>query len=90
MIMMLTKDIERTKKGKVPIEAKDMKRSISGIADFVSKSIEFDHNSMEGRFAKANQEINVGEAIMVEKPHVAMLLEKFSKSHCQHCFKRLV
>lgn len=54
----------------------------------LSKSVEFDFSPDEGRFAKAKQDIKIGEEILVEDPHCVMLLEKYSKSHCQHCFRR--
>lgn len=54
----------------------------------LNNSVDFDYNSDEGRFAKAKKDIKIGEEILVEHPHCVMLLEKFSKTHCQHCFKR--
>lgn len=54
----------------------------------LNKSIIFDYNEQEGRFAKANRKVNVGEKILVEQPACAVLMEKFSKSHCQHCLAR--
>lgn len=55
----------------------------------ISPSIRFDENRLEGRFARAATDIKVGEEILIEKPFVAVLLEKFSKSHCDNCFIRL-
>lgn len=54
----------------------------------LSNSVEFDFNPNEGKFAKAKTDIKIGEEILVEDPHCAVLLEKYSRSHCQHCFKR--
>lgn len=54
----------------------------------LNDAVGFGYNSTEGRYAKANANIKVGDAILVERPHCAVLLEKYSKSHCQHCFLR--
>ncbi|XP_037806669.1 SET and MYND domain-containing protein 4 [Lucilia sericata] len=56
--------------------------------ELLSPSIRFDESRQEGRFARAATDIKVGEEILIEKPFVAVLLEKFSKSHCDHCFIR--
>lgn len=53
-----------------------------------STAIEFDENRLEGRFARSSQSIKVGEEILVEKPYAAILLQKYSQTHCQHCFQR--
>lgn len=56
--------------------------------EFLSDNVRFDQNPSEGRFARAATDITVGEEILVEKPFVAVLLEKFSKTHCDNCFIR--
>lgn len=54
----------------------------------LSPAIVFDENRIEGRFARSSQTIKVGEEILVEKPYAAVLLQKYSQTHCQHCFQR--
>ena len=56
--------------------------------EFLSTLVRFDKNREEGRFARAAGDIKVGDEILVEKPFVAVLLEKFSKTHCEFCFVR--
>lgn len=51
-------------------------------------ALAFDFDEKNGRYAKAKDRINVGETVVVEKPHCSMLLEKFKTTHCHHCFKR--
>ena len=55
---------------------------------FLSESLIFDFNEQEGRFAKAAKNIKLGTYLLEEKPHVSCLLEAYSQSHCQNCFKR--
>lgn len=64
--------------------------SIPDECELLSPSIRIDESRQEGRFARAAADIQVGEEILVEHPFVAVLLEKFSKSHCEHCFIRSV
>lgn len=51
-------------------------------------ALSFDHDTQNGRYAKASARINVGATIVVEKPHCSMLLAKYKQSHCHHCYKR--
>lgn len=54
----------------------------------LSRSVGFDFTEDEGRYAVAKSDIVVGEKILAEEPHCVMLLEKYARSHCQHCFRR--
>ncbi|KAM7345838.1 SET and MYND domain containing, class 4, member 3 [Cochliomyia hominivorax] len=58
--------------------------------EVLSPFVRFDESRQEGRFARAATDIKAGEEIVVEKPFVAVLLEKFFKSHCDYCFIRTV
>jgi hypothetical protein len=58
------------------------------IEHFVSDTLTFDVTNDEGRFAKAAKEIKLGTYLVQEKPHVACLLQIYSQTHCQACFKR--
>lgn len=62
--------------------------AIADEKEIISPAIRFDESRDEGRFARAASDIKVGEEILVEKPFVAVLLEKFSKTHCDLCFIR--
>ncbi|KAJ6633064.1 SET and MYND domain-containing protein 4, partial [Pseudolycoriella hygida] len=85
MIKMLQKQEDQIAKFK----RLNLKNKTEDVSKFgLNNSVEFDYNPIEGRFAKARKDIKLGEEILVENPHCAMLLEKFSKSHCQQCFKR--
>lgn len=85
MIKMLQKQEDQIAKFK-KLNLKNRRDDVQKFG--LNKSVEFDFNPNEGHFAKARKEIKIGEEILVENPHCVMLLEKFSKSHCQHCFKR--
>lgn len=85
MIKMLQKQEDQIAKLKI-LNAKNKKEAIAKYG--LSNSVKFDYNPNEGRFARAKNDIKIGEEILVENPHCVMLLEKFSKSHCQNCFKR--
>lgn len=87
MIKMLQKQEDQIAKFK-KLNLKNRKADVSKLG--LNNSVEFDYNPNEGRFAKATKDIKIGEEVLVENPHCVFLLEKFSKSHCQHCFKRYV
>lgn len=42
-----------------------------------------------GRYIVANQNIGIGETLVVEPPYVACLLPEMFGTHCHHCLKRL-
>lgn len=56
--------------------------------NLLSKSVRFEYNELEGRFAVADKDIKVAEVILEEKPHVSVVLEAYAKAICQNCFKR--
>lgn len=55
-----------------------------------SEAIEIKYDNMKGRFATATRDIGVGEILLVEKPYSGVLLEEYSKTHCQNCFIKYV
>jgi len=81
MIMLLDKN-EKT------IKNNNEKNKSKTLENLLNKNIEFDYNENEGRFVKAKDNIKIGELILIEKPHCSVLLDKYSKTHCQNCFKR--
>lgn len=86
MIKMLPPQIEQEKKMKkngCAMNSKEFEMDTK-----LNKSIEFDYNEEEGRFVKTNRKIKVGDEILVERAICAVLMERFSKSHCQHCMAR--
>lgn len=93
MIKMLERDprtnkqMEIRKKKGLPEEIVPS-LAIADEKEFISPVVRFDENRMEGRFVRAAADIKVGEEILVEKPFVAVLLEKFAKTHCENCFIR--
>ncbi|XP_019536792.2 SET and MYND domain-containing protein 4 [Aedes albopictus] len=56
---------------------------------YVEKGLYFDYSQEEGRFAKTNTDFKPNTIILLEKPHVSVLLEEYSLSHCSTCFKRV-
>lgn len=86
MIKMLPRQIEHEKKmGKMckKTESIDLQMTTK-----LNKSVEFDYNEQEGRFAQVNRKVKVGDEILAERAACAVLMERFSKSHCQHCLTR--
>lgn len=71
---------------KLSLAVKDDKE----LPTILNDGVGFGYNESEGHYAKANGKIKVGDSIIIEKPHCAVLLEKYSKTHCQHCFLRCV
>lgn len=53
------------------------------------KNVMFDYNELEGRYAKASNDIKVGDEVLCEKAHCTALLQPYAMTHCQHCFTRL-
>lgn len=93
MIKLMQKNLDREaqlrKAGKLPPQQQPQKKSNKEtIEHFVSDTLTFDYNDDEGRFAKAAQDIKLGTYLVQEKPHVACLLQIYSQTHCQSCFKR--
>ncbi|XP_033155180.1 SET and MYND domain-containing protein 4 [Drosophila mauritiana] len=93
MIKMLQNDPRTAKQ-----EAKQQKQKIAlDLAkpvklenEFVSPLVRIDSNRQEGRFARASADVKPGEELLVERPFVSVLLEKFAKTHCENCFMRTV
>lgn len=93
MIKMLTKNMEMEahmkKMQKLPVVPPAPKNPPKPVVEhFVSDTLTFDFNEVDGRFAKAAQDIKLGTYLVQEKPHVACLLQIYSQTHCQQCFKR--
>ncbi|XP_037955909.1 SET and MYND domain-containing protein 4-like [Teleopsis dalmanni] len=90
MIKMLERDNRTAKQAEKQKKMGEVKLSLALPAEkeFISSTVRFDQNREEGRFARANADIKVGEEILVEKPFVAVLLEKYAKTHCENCFSR--
>lgn len=86
MVKMLPKQIENAKKMEV-LKGGVTKKKASQKNE-LNKSVGFNYTASEGRFAVAKEDIKIGDKILVEEPHVVMLLEKYAKTNCQHCFKR--
>ncbi|XP_065073779.1 SET and MYND domain-containing protein 4 [Ochlerotatus camptorhynchus] len=90
MIKLLPKNIEAEAK-----LAKSTKRSPAAPKNasypehYVDKGLYFDYSQDEGRFAKTNTDLKPNEILILEKPHVSVLLEEYSLSHCSSCFKRV-
>jgi tetratricopeptide (TPR) repeat protein len=94
MIKMLTKNVQMEeamkKAGKLPTNEPQAKKKPKETTEhFVSDTLSFDFTEEEGRFAKAATDIKLGTYLVQEKPHVACLLQLYSQTHCQCCFKRV-
>lgn len=63
-------------------------RKLKGDESYINPSYAFDYTEREGRYAICKQDIDVGELLLSETPFCAVVLEKFSQTHCQICFSR--
>lgn len=54
----------------------------------INEHVDFERTAAEGRFAVARDDIAIGERVLAERPHCAVLLESFAATHCQQCFRR--
>lgn len=89
MIKMLVKAVEMEARVKKTQPPKKKAADVVKVKDFVNRDVlTFDENENEGRFAKAATDIKLGTNLVQEKPHVASLLQNYSQTHCQACFKR--
>lgn len=82
MIKMLPREIELEKKLKKVLQ----KPKSTGPVEKLHKNVTFDYNELEGRHAKAANDIKCGEEMLCEKAHCTALLQPFARTHCQHCF----
>ncbi|XP_068146195.1 SET and MYND domain-containing protein 4 [Drosophila tropicalis] len=93
MIKMLQHDPRTAKQ-----DAKQKKLATSSVSstalqqekEFLSDLVRIDQNKQEGRFARAAADVKIGQELLVERPFVAVLLEKYAKTHCEACFMRTV
>ncbi|XP_055316538.1 SET and MYND domain-containing protein 4 [Sitodiplosis mosellana] len=87
MIKMLPQQVEFEKK----MKSASTQMPTSTISPTkLNKSVIFDQNEQEGRFTKTIRDMKIGEEVLVEQALCATLFERFSKSHCQHCFARSI
>lgn len=86
MIKLLEKDLLTNKKA---VKKSDLlSKTVEEEKEFMSESVKIDSSEAEGRFGVAVRDIKIGEELIVEKPGAAVLLQQYSKTHCQHCFIR--
>lgn len=86
MIKMLPKQVEFEKKTKKSCKPSDEPKMQTDTK--LNKAVDFDYTEHEGRFTKVNGAVKAGEEILAERAICSVLMERFSKSHCQHCFAR--
>ncbi|XP_045490330.1 SET and MYND domain-containing protein 4 [Pieris rapae] len=53
-----------------------------------SEAIQIDQDDTKGRYASASRDIQVGETLLIEKPHSGVLLAEYAATHCQNCFAK--
>lgn len=87
MIKVLPKQVEYEKKMNSTTK-KPTSDAIGISGTKLNKAVKFDYSDKEGRFVKTDRDVKVGEEILVENPVCSTLMEKFSKSHCQHCLAK--
>lgn len=94
MIKMLEHDPRTAKQAarqqKHPGTVMDQAQTLPEEQEYVSKLVRIDQNQQEGRFARAAADVQVGQELLVERPYVAVLLEKYAQTHCEFCFVRWV
>ncbi|XP_023941047.2 SET and MYND domain-containing protein 4 [Bicyclus anynana] len=55
----------------------------------LSKKVKVIEEKDKGRFAIADENVKVGDILLVDRPYAACLLSEYYGSHCLHCFQRL-
>uniref|UniRef100_A0AAG5D6P3 MYND-type domain-containing protein n=1 Tax=Anopheles atroparvus TaxID=41427 RepID=A0AAG5D6P3_ANOAO len=96
MINLLPKNIEMEQKAKKKSSSNKAKAPAASQQatgkvpeHFVDKALWFDYTPGEGRFARTKSDLKPNSILLLERPHVAALLEDYSLDHCTHCFKRV-
>ncbi|KAH8415808.1 hypothetical protein KR222_001194 [Zaprionus bogoriensis] len=96
MIKMLERDPRTAKQAarqqKLKLNATQLEQAqtLPAEQEYVSSLVRIDRNAQEGRFARAAADVQVGQELLVERPYVAVLLEKYAQTHCEYCFVRTV
>ncbi|KAH8280291.1 hypothetical protein KR018_001592 [Drosophila ironensis] len=93
MIKMLQHDPRTAKQEAKQLKHKkvlDQAQTLPAEKEYVSDLVRIDRNRQEGRFARASADVKAGQELLVERPFVSVLLEKFAKTHCENCFVRSV
>lgn len=97
MIKMLEKDPrtakqaakqQKLKQANAATSTHEQAQTLPHEKEFVSPLVRIDQNAQEGRFARAAADVQVGQELLVERPYVAVLLEKYAQTHCEYCFVR--
>lgn len=52
--------------------------------------VEYDPQGVRGRYCVASRDLEPGELLAVESPHVWLLDKEASRVHCWHCFRPLL
>ncbi|XP_058123652.1 SET and MYND domain-containing protein 4 [Anopheles ziemanni] len=92
MINLLPKNIEMEQKMKKKPSSKPKAPASQPTKvpeHFVDKALWFDYTQDEGRFARTKSDLKPNTILLLERPHVAALLEDYSLDHCTHCFRRV-
>ncbi|XP_058819604.1 SET and MYND domain-containing protein 4 [Topomyia yanbarensis] len=90
MIILLPKNIEAEKKLAKSRKPERVAPKKPPVPDhYVDKALYIDCTVDEGRFAKTHSDLKPNTIVLLEKPHVSVLLEEYSLSHCSKCFKRV-
>ena len=63
---------------------------INPLYESCHKSVDISFEPNMGRYAKANDFLEIGKTILVEKPFCSVLHSSKWLTHCQYCFKRFV
>lgn len=90
MVKLLEKDPSTKKTAAKKSDPNLLSRTVQEEKEYISESVKIDSNVKEGRFGVAARDIKIGEELIVEKPGAAVLLQEYTKTHCQHCFIRFV
>uniref|UniRef100_A0A336KZJ6 Protein-lysine N-methyltransferase SMYD4 n=1 Tax=Culicoides sonorensis TaxID=179676 RepID=A0A336KZJ6_CULSO len=55
---------------------------------YINPAYKFDYTDRTGRYAVCKQDIDVGTLLLSETPFCSVVLEKYSRIHCQMCYAR--
>lgn len=83
MTFLTVKSIDIMEKSK-----KEIKNTSNSKYEAIKADVDIEYSQKMGRYARAKSDIKVGDIVLVEEPHCALLLDSYRKTHCHNCFKR--
>ncbi|CAG2179520.1 unnamed protein product, partial [Oppiella nova] len=68
----------------------DLKFVANELMPNASQSLQLCVSSTKGRHIVAKDDINISDVLFMERPYASVLLPQYYRSHCHHCYGKLV